>query len=53
MKNTKREVKRFNHFTEAVTHVAEKWGVTRQNATHIVWDLGFSVGTDKGIWLDV
>ena len=53
MKNKEKEVKRFVHFTEAVTHVAEKLGVTRQEATHWVWDHEMKVGTDRAIWLIV
>jgi len=54
MKNTNTsEIKRFTHFTEAVTHVAEKLGVTRQEATHFVWDHGMKMGTDRAIWLIV
>jgi hypothetical protein len=51
MKN--KECVRFTSFTEAVTHVAEKLGVTRQEATHWVWDHGMKMGTDRAIWLIV
>ena len=51
MKN--KECVRFTSFTEAVTHVAEKLGITRQEATHWVWDHEMKMGTDRAIWLIV
>jgi hypothetical protein len=51
MKNTKREPKRFTSFTEAVAHVAEKWGITHEQAIKVVEDIGLNIG--GAIWLNV
>ena len=49
----KKESVRFTQVTEAVTFVAEKLGMTRQEAFWFVQDHKFTMGTDRAIWLIV
>jgi len=42
---------RFSTFSEAVTAISEEFGMTRQEATHWMWDHSFQMGTDKMIWV--
>lgn len=43
---------RFSCMTEAVDKLVETFDISRQRATHIVWDFDTPIGTDRGIWLD-
>jgi hypothetical protein len=51
MKINGRETERFVSFSEAVAWVMEKTGCTNQEATKIVWDKQFTMGTDRAIWI--
>jgi len=51
MTTTTKSVERFINFTNAVSFVAKKLNVSRQEATHFVWDHQLKVGTDRAIWL--
>jgi hypothetical protein len=46
-----RESERFDNLFDAVKWVMEKKGCSNQEATHIVWDKQFRMGTDRGIWI--
>ena len=48
-----KQTERFEHFTEAVRWVMSRLECSNQEATHIVWDRSFTVGTDRGIWITV
>jgi hypothetical protein len=51
MKINNHETERFASFTEAVQWVMAKRNCTNQEATHIVWDKQFTMGTDRAIWI--
>jgi hypothetical protein len=46
-----KRTERFSTFTEAVTALVEEFGMTRQVATHWMWDHSFKMGTDIKIWV--
>ncbi len=48
-----KETERFTSFTEAVQWVMSKRNCTNQEATHIVWDKQFTMGTDRAIWITI
>lgn len=45
---------RFSCMTAAVDELTRRFpGLTRQQASHIVWELDMGpIGSDRGIWLD-
>jgi len=53
MKINGKETERFDRFTDAVKWVQDKLQCTNQEATHIVWDKQFTMGTDRAIWLTI
>jgi hypothetical protein len=44
---------RFTNLFDAVDTLVEMFDLSRQEATHFVWDHSFRMGTDRGVWLDV
>ena len=46
-----KRTERFSTFSEAVTALAEEFDMTRQAATHWMWDHSFKMGTDIKIWV--
>ena len=46
-----KESERFDNLFDAVKWVMEKKQCSNQEATHIVWDKQFRMGTDRGIWI--
>jgi hypothetical protein len=51
MKINNHETERFESFFEAVGWVMAKLDCSNQEATHIVWDNQFTMGTDRAIWI--
>jgi hypothetical protein len=43
---------RFTSLFEAVDFLTANFPLSRQQATHFVWDHSFTIGTDKGVWID-
>ena len=43
---------RFTNLFEAVDFLIANFSLSRQEATHFVWDHSFKMGTDKGVWID-
>ena len=43
---------RFTNLFEAVDFLTANFPLSRQQATHFVWDHSFTIGTDKGVWID-
>ena len=43
---------RFTNLFEAVDFLTANFPLSRQEATHFVWDHSFKMGTDKGVWID-
>ena len=43
---------RFTNLFEAVDFLTANFSLSRQQATHFVWDHSFKMGTDKGVWID-
>ena len=43
---------RFTSLFEAVDFLTANFSLSRQQATHFVWDHSFTIGTDKGVWID-
>jgi hypothetical protein len=48
-----KETERFESFFEAVGWVMTKLDCSNQEATHIVWDKQFTMGTDRAIWITI
>jgi hypothetical protein len=46
-------IKQFSTLTEAVNFLTAELQVSRQKATHLVWDFETTIGTDRSIWLDM
>ena len=38
-------------FTEQVSWCVDRFSCSRQEATHILWECGFRVGTDRATWI--
>lgn len=45
-------IHRFEGLSAAVDAICETFCVSRQRATHIVWDFDTKIGSDRAIWLD-
>ena len=43
---------RFTNLFEAVDFLTANFSLSRQQATHFVWDNSFKMGTDSGVWID-
>ena len=43
---------RFANLFEAVNFLVANFPISRQQATHFVWDHSFTMGTDRGVWID-
>ena len=48
----KMTTQRFTNLFEAVDFLTANFPLTRQQATRFVWDHSFTIGTDKGVWID-
>ena len=46
-------IHRFNNIFDAVQFLTDTFKMTNQDATHFVWDHQSTIGTDRGIWMDV
>lgn len=53
MKYSAKNTKRFQNIFEAVEVLVKDFGLTNQQATHYVWDNQFTMGTDRGVWLNM
>jgi hypothetical protein len=49
---TEMTTQRFTNLFEAVDFLTANFPLSRQQATHFVWDHSFTIGTDKGVWID-
>ena len=42
----------FEDFTTSVDWLCERYGCDRRLATYLLWDVAFTVGTDRHYWID-
>lgn len=53
MKYSTKNTQRFQNVFEAVEVLVRDFGLNNQQATHYVWDNQFTMGTDRGVWLNM